>query len=437
MLSRRQFSKSVLQVSFGTLAGASIIPRGALFNDADQSSSPVYDLLISGGTVIDPSCNRKGKFDIGVKNGRIAEISPHIVPGKCRNIVSAVNKLVTPGLIDLHVHVYEGVTESGVNADKYCITRGVTTAVDAGSAGYPSIAGLQKYVIRQSATRLYALLDIGALGTLVGVKHAMENLEWVNPELTAKAANANKPQVIGIKVRLSKDVAGTNDLEGLRRARLAAESCALPLMVHIGDTNSLRPGDIITHCYTTRPHGIVENGRVLPEVLAARERGILFDVGHGTFHFGFDLTEKCLQQGFLPDSISTDLAGRSANGPTFDLTTTISKFLLLGLTLEKAIELATVKPARALNFGLELGTLKTAAPADITILELREGAFEFVDADGIKRKATQQLFSAAAIRDGKLFDGTNRNDNSPCNPSSESSTREQAAGSASRDRVKL
>jgi dihydroorotase len=435
MLSRRKFSKSVLQVSLSTLAGASIIPREALVNDSDQSSSPVYDLLISGGTVIDPSCNRKGKFDIGVKDGRIAEISPHIVPGKSRNIVSAADKLVTPGLIDLHVHVYEGVTESGVNADKYCIARGVTTAVDAGSAGYPSIAGLQKYVIRPSATRLYALLDIGALGTLVGVKHAMENLEWVNPELTAKAANANKPQVIGIKVRLSKDVAGTNDVEGLRRARLAAESCGLPLMVHIGDTNSplrpilesLRPGDIITHCYTTRPHGIVENGRVLPEVLAARERGILFDVGHGTFHFGFDLTEKCLQQGFLPDSISTDLAGRSANGPTFDLTTTISKFLLLGLTLEKAIELATIKPARAFNFGLELGTLKTSAPADITILDLREGTFEFVDADGIKRKATRQLFSTAAIRDGKLFDGKNSNNNSVRNsngaPSSESSTR--------------
>jgi dihydroorotase len=146
-------------------------------------------------------------------------------------------------------------------------------------------------------------------------------------------------------------------------------------------------------------------------VLAARQRGILFDVGHGTFHLGFDLTEECLQQGFLPDSISTDLAGRSANGPTFDLTTTMSKFLLLGLSLEKVIELTTIKPARALNFGLELGSLNVGAPADITVLELRDGAFEFVDSLGSKRKGLKQLFSGAAIRDGKLFEPGKSNDN--------------------------
>jgi dihydroorotase len=399
--------------------GAAIGTRGSLqkpwelLPDLSTRAGQLYDLLIQGGTVIDPARNVHSVLDVAVSDGKIAEISPNISPEKSRKTISAAGKLVTPGLIDIHVHVYEGATEAGINADHYCIGRGVTTAVDAGSAGYPSIAGLRKYVINPSDTRLYALLDIGALGTLVGVKDAMENLEWVNSERAAKAANDNKPVVIGIKARLSKDVAGTNDIEGLRRARRAAEDSRLPIMVHIGDTVSplrailelLRPGDIVTHCYTPRPHGIVdENGKVLPEIRDARQRGILFDVGHGTFHFGFDLTEKCLQQGFLPDSISSDLAGRSVNGPTFDLLTTVSKFLLLGLPLDKALELVTSKPAHVFDFGLELGTLKPGGPADISILTLQDGRFEFVDSLGSKRTGRQELFAAAAIRDGKLFE---------------------------------
>jgi len=413
MLTRRKFSMSLL----GT--GAAIGTRGSLqqpwelLPDLGTSGDRPYDLLIQGGTVIDPARNIHSVLDVAVRNGKIAEIAPNIAPEKSRKTISAAGKLVTPGLIDIHVHVYEGATEAGINADHYCIGHGVTTAVDAGSAGYPSIAGLRKYVINPSDTRLYALLDIGALGTLVGVKDAMENLEWVNPERATKAANDNKPVVIGIKARLSKDVAGTNDIEGLRRARRAAEDSRLPIMVHIGDTVSplrailelLRPGDIVTHCYTPRPHGIVdENGKVLAEIRDARQRGILFDVGHGTFHFGFDLTEKCLEQGFLPDSISSDLAGRSVNGPTFDLLTTVSKFLLLGLPLDNALELVTSKPAHVFDFGLELGALKPGGPADISILALQDGKFEFVDSLGSKRTGRQELFAVASMRDGKLIE---------------------------------
>ncbi|HWO32285.1 MAG TPA: amidohydrolase/deacetylase family metallohydrolase, partial [Candidatus Acidoferrum sp.] len=386
MLTRRQFSMSLLGTGAAIGTGGSLQQPWELLPDLSTSADRPYDLLIQGGTVIDPARNVQSVLDVAVRDGKIAQISPNIPHEKSHKTISAAGKLVTPGLIDIHVHVYDGATEAGINADHYCIGHGVTTAVDAGSAGYPSIAGLRKYVINPSDTRLYALLDIGALGTLVGIKDAMENLEWVNPERAAKAANDNKPVVIGIKARLSKDVAGTNDIEGLRRARRAAEDSRLPIMVHIGDTVSplreilelLRPGDIVTHCYTPRPHGIVdENGKVLPEIRDARQRGILFDVGHGTFHFGFDLTEKCLQQGFLPDSISSDLAGRSVNGPTFDLLTTVSKFLLLGLPLDKALELVTSKPAHVFDFGLELGTLKPGGPADISILALQGGKFEF------------------------------------------------------------
>ena len=413
MLNRREFTTSLLGIGAAALPGTSILRAGRLFDRPNGSANESYDLLIKGGTVVDPSGNLHAALDVAVKGGKIAAVTANIAPNQSRKTISAAGKVVTPGLIDLHVHVYEGATEAGINADRYCLGHGVTTAVDAGSAGYPSIAGLRKYVINTSATRLYALLDIGALGTLVGIKDTLKNLEWVNPELTAKAANANRPTVIGIKARLSRDIAGSNDKEVLRRAWQAAEATRLPLMLHIGDTDlplreileSLRPGDIVTHCFTPRPNGIVDaNGKVLPEVLEARQRGILFDVGHGAFHFGFDLTEKCLQQGFLPDSISSDLAGRSTNGPTFDLTTTLSKFLLLGLSVDKVLELATIKPAHTFDYGLELGTLKPGNAADISILELRDGEFEFVDATGSKRTGRQKLFATAAVRDGKLFE---------------------------------
>jgi dihydroorotase len=412
MKTRRQFSKTVLGASAGFL-----IPNSLLWppdvSSSDEQTGQTFDLLIKGATVIDPAQNLHAMLDVAVKNGKIAKLSPEISADRSRKVISAKGQLVTPGLVDIHVHVYEGVTEAGLNADRCCIAHGVTTAVDAGSAGYPSIAGFREYVIKRSATRIYALLDIGALGTLVGVKDTLENLEWVNPQLTSKAAISNKPAVIGIKARLSKDVAGTNDMEVLKRAREAAEMSNLPMMLHVGDTNAplgdilrlLRPGDIITHCYTPRPHGILDNnGRILPEVRDARQRGVLFDVGHGTFHFGFELTERCLQQGFLPDTISSDLAGRSVNGPTFDFVTTLSKFLLLGLSIDKVIELSTARPAHTFRFDVDLGTLKPGNPADISILQLRPGRFELTDSIGIKRYATHVLQAVAAIRDGKLFE---------------------------------
>ncbi|MGH9355477.1 MAG: hypothetical protein ACRD10_05045, partial [Terriglobia bacterium] len=339
MPTRREFSKSLL-------AGGAAVWGSDLPSRADSppvvsqwSGLQKYDLLVKGGTVIDPARSLHSVLDVAVKAGKIAQVSRDIPPHEAQQTVSATGKLVTPGLIDLHVHVYKGVTESGLDADRSCLAHGVTAAVDAGSAGYPSISGLREYVIDASRTRLFALVDIGALGTLVGVKDAMKNLEWVNPGLAAKAADQNKPTVVGIKARLSKDIAGTLDLEGLTRAREAAEVSKLPMMLHIGDTYHplkdilamTRSGDIITHCFTPRPHGIVdEKGKVLPEVWEARRRGVVFDVGHGTFHFSFALAEKCLHQDFLPDTISTDLAGRNVNGPVFDLTTVLSKFLLLG-----------------------------------------------------------------------------------------------------------
>ena len=420
MLTRRRFSQLLIgspllaTTGFSRAAGAS---PASPPQDMGAALTQSRDLLIKGGTVIDPSQNLHSPLDVAVKDGKILQVAPDIPADGSRSVISAKGKIVTPGLIDVHVHVFEGVGPTGLNADQYCLGRGVTTAVDAGSAGYFSIAGFRQYVIKPSATRIYAMVDIGARGTLMGLAGNYSNLDWVNPQLTARAAEANKPDVVAIKARLSREITGPNDLEALKRALQAAEICRLPLMVHIGDSYSplpqilrqLRKGDILTHCYTGRPNGPLDaNGKLIPEMLECRERGVLFDVGDGGPHLSLDVAEKCLQQNFLPDTIGTDLGGLSINGPVYDLVTELSKFLLIGLNLDQLIERVTLRPTRMFNFGVELGTLRPGTVADITILDVREGSFVFTDSTGKKRTGKQKLQSVAAIRAGKAY--INRSD---------------------------
>ncbi len=411
MLTRRQFSKLI--VGSGLLVSSNFEAVSASpAQGAEQAATPDCDVLIKGGTVIDPGQNLHAPLDVAVKDGKILELSPDIPAARAVRVVSAKSKLVTPGLIDVHVHVFEGVGPTGLNADQYCLGRGVTTAVDAGSTGYADIAGFRQYVIKPSATRVYALVDIGARGTLLGLIGNYANLDWVNAQLTARAAETNKPDVVGIKVRLSREITGSNDLEILKRALEAARISRLPLMVHVGDSFSplpeilvqMRKGDVLTHCYTGRPHGPLDaNGKIIPEMLDCRQRGVLFDVGDGGPHLDLDVAEKCLQQNFLPDTIGTDLGGLSYNGPVYDLVTELSKFLLIGLSVDQVIERVTVRPTRMFNFGAELGSLRPGTVADVTILEVREGSFLFTDSTGKKRTGKQKLQSAAAIRAGKLY----------------------------------
>ena len=419
MLTRRQFSKWVATSPLLTAASLARESAAPLFpaQDMSQALSQSRDLLIKGGTVIDPSQNLHALLDVAVKDGKIQQVAPDIPADGSHSVISAKGRIVTPGLIDVHVHVFEGVGPTGLNADQYCLGRGVTTAVDAGSTGHFSIAGFRQYVIKPSSTRLYALLDIGARGTLMGLADNYTNLDWVNPQLTARAAEANKPDVVGIKARLSREITGANDLEVLKRALQAAEMSHLPLMVHIGDSYSplpqilrqLRKGDILTHCFTGRPNGPLDaNGRLIPEMLECRERGVFFDVGDGGPHLSLDVAEKCLQQNFLPDTISTDLGGLGYNGPVFDLVTELSKFLIIGFSLDQVIERVTLRPTRLFNFGVELGTLRPGTVADITILDLREGSFVFTDSTGKKRTGRQKLQSVATVRAGKVY--VNRSD---------------------------
>jgi len=419
MLTRRQFSQLLIGsplLASSSLGRANASPTSPA-QDMGQALTQSRDLLIKGGTVIDPSQKLHALLDVAVKDGKIQQVAPDIPADGSRTVISAKGKIVTPGLIDVHVHVFEGVGPTGLNADQYCLGRGVTTAVDAGSTGYFAIAGFRQYVIKPSATRLYAMVDIGARGTLMGLAGNYANLDWVNPQLTARAAEANKPDVVAIKARLSIEITGANDLEVLKRALEAAELSHLPLMVHVGDSYSplseilrqLRKGDILTHCFTGRPHGPLDaNGKIIPEMLDCRQRGVLFDVGDGGPHLSLDVAEKCLQQNFLPDTIGTDLGGLSYNGPVFDLVTELSKFLLIGMSVDQVIERVTVGPTRMFNFGVELGTLRPGTVADITILEVREGSFVFGDSTGKKRTGRQKLQSTATIRAGKAY--VNRSD---------------------------
>ena len=241
---------------------------------------------------------------------------------------------------------------------------------------------------------------------------ALANLNWLNPEATAKMALDNRPTVAGIKIQLTKAITGANDLEGLKRALQAAELSHLPLMVHIEDSysplpdilKSLRKGDVYTHCYNNRNHGILDaNGKIIPEAREARERGVIFDPAQGQTHLSFDVAEKCMQQGFLCDTISTDLTIVTVERRVFDLPSMVSKFMAIGVPLEKAIAMVTLNPTRVFDFGAPIGTLKPGSEADVSVFELRDGKFEFEDSDGQKRTGQKMLASKAVVRRGQLL----------------------------------
>lgn len=411
MMDRRNFSKLIAAGSAAMLAPPELWPSAtAAPPPAQQGAQDKFDLLIEGGTVIDPSQNLNGPFDVAIKDGKILEVSKNIGSDRAAKVVSAKDRIVTPGFIDMHAHCYDGVG-NGMYADRSCLGRGVTTVVDAGSAGYMTFPNFRKYIMSNSTTRIVALVHINAIGTIM-YDGGLANLSWVNPQLTAKMAMANRPVVVGIKIQLSKTITGSNDLEGLKRALEAAEIARLPLMVHIDDPYSplpdilkqLRKGDIFTHIYNNHTHGILDaNGKIIPEAREARARGVFFDPAQGQTHLSFDVAEKCLQQDFPPDTISTDLTVITTERRVFDLPTMVSKFVAIGVPLEKAIAMVTVNPARVFDYSSQIGTLRPGSEADVSIFELRDGKFDFEDSDGTKRTGRQMLVNKAAIRHGQVF----------------------------------
>jgi len=376
----------------------------------------LYDLLVRGGRVVDPSQNLFDDRDITITAGRIVQVGVGIPESEARQVLNAKGKIVTPGLIDVHVHVYDGVAPLGIPADPNCIAKGVTTVVDAGSAGAHTFPGLRKYVIKAVDTRVYALLNIAVVGQST---YSPDNpfgelldLRYANPRLTIRTIEQNRDTILGVKIRLTRNLAGDHDLRALALAREAADAVKLPLMVHIGGSYSplqeilamLKPGDVITHSFRGRDGGILDDkDRVLPEVRAAVDRGVHLDVGHGAGSFSFDTAEKAFRQNLLPGTISSDLHQYNLNGPVFDLATTLSKFLYLGLTLPQVIERATANAARLFAFPQGLGTLRPGAEADVAVFSLEEGNFEFVDSLGARRTGHQKLVPVATVKSGRLY----------------------------------
>ena len=383
----------------------------------EEPNGAIYDLLVKNGKVIDPSQNIEEQRDVAIRGGKIVLVEKNIPADHARQVLDAAGKIVTPGLIDVHVHVLPYVGETGTEPDPCCVTRGVTTVVDAGTAGAFTLPALRKFIVEKSGTRVRALVHVVAIGMIVAITPGMEelgDLRYCDPKRAAKAALENKDIVLGFKVRIDRKftVPGTNDIEAMRRARMASDEASLPVTTHIGGSYTplkdflvlMKEGDIVTHIYNPRPNSVLdENGRLLPEIFEARKRGVRFDIGHGRTNFSYRVAEKCLGQGLVPDTISSDVSNGSVRGPVYDLVTTMAKMMTLGMSLREVIERTTINAAPVLNFGVDIGTLKPGAEADVSIFELSSGEFSLVDSEGQTRIARQKLVPAATVRGGKVF----------------------------------
>jgi dihydroorotase len=368
-----------------------------------RAFAATYDLVIKAGRVIDPSVGLDAVRDVAIAGGRIAAVEANIA-GAAAETIEASGKLVVPGLIDIHTHA--GRSKDG---PPMLLQDGVTGWVDAGSGGADNID--QVAAVARGAPQIgRALVNIARTGVVTPAGE-LHDINAANVALAQGAIARNRDIVIGVKARLSENVAGPNDLEALRRAQEAAARFGLPVMIHVGQSYSpmrailplLKRGDIVTHMYAPAPNGILDDqGRLFPDVTAARRRGVIFDFGNGTLdHFDWATVEKATKQGFWPDTFSTDWNTASRTTGVVDFPNVMSKFLMLGMPLMQVIACATVNAARVFPAFDDRGTLNVGAPADVAILELREGSFDFVDNYKGTRSGKQRLFPIASVLAGK------------------------------------
>lgn len=374
-----------------------------------------YDLLLKGGRVIDPKSRISAVRDVAIKDGRIAAIQENIPAQKAHKVVSVGGLYVVPGLVDIHVHVYAGTGMQGaysgdnsVYPDAHALPSGVTTVVDAGSSGWRNFPDFKDRVIDRSRTRVLAFLNLVGRG-MGGKMEVEQNLEDMNPELTATVARKYKGVIVGIK---TAHYAGP-EWTPVERAVKAGTAAEIPVMVDFGDfhparpfedlvTKKLRPGDIYTHTYLARVPMLDDEGHIRPFLLEARRRGVIFDVGHGGGAFIFRHAVPAIQQGFLPDSISTDLHTVSMVGGMKNMLNVMSKFLNMGMSLEDVILRSTWNPAREIRHE-ELGHLSPGAIADVAVLRVRDGDFGFVDVYGAMMKGSRKLECELTVKDGKVI----------------------------------
>ena len=381
-----------------------------------------YDLVIKGGEVLDPSGPLRAKRDIAIHRGLVEAVEENIPAERAALTIDASGRLVVPGLIDLHAHVYPYGSALGLPADEMVPFDGVTTVVSAGDAGANNIAGLRRFIAAQSRTRTFAFVHIANMGLAAFPVAELYNIDFAQVDACAKAIAENPDFALGAKVRMSENVIAQHGAEPLRRAIQACELSGRPakIMMHIGGVQTpalmselldlLRPGDILTHCFSGAPNlageftNIVQSGKVIPAAVAAKQRGVIFDIGHGGGSFDYTVAETAIQQGILPDTISSDLHAVSGNTPGMPfLPIVMSKFLGLGFTLEQVIAMATMAPAKVIDRGAKLGTLQVGAPGDVTLLDFMQGPISFVDTRGNRREGQAVLRPIQTVSGGVPF----------------------------------
>ena len=379
-----------------------------------------HDWVIHGGRVIDPANNIDDQWDLGINEGHISFLAKSIDLSCAKRSFDARGKIVVPGLIDLHFHGYEHATPLGVSVDHYCLGRGVTTAVDAGSSGCSTFPGFRFFLSQACRTRLLAFLNISSAGlafALLGGDSTTPGelglIGLVDLENCVECIESNRDLIVGVKIRLSKNLAdnGKNEGESYGRALEAARAVDLPLMVHhtlstipLEDCpGKMEEGDIYTHTYHGYHSTIIQasNRQLDPVVWSARQKGILFDVGHGQGSFNWTVAELSLNQGFKPSTISTDLHSGTCEGPAYDLPLVMTKFLHLGLSLTEIINLTTNEPARAIGWEDRLGTLGIGREADVTVLSVDNIAMDLEDCHSQKRSIKQKITPHAVWRQGE------------------------------------
>jgi dihydroorotase len=378
--------------------------------------SDTFDLLLTGGTVLNPASALRQELDVAVKDGRIAALEAKLPRAQAKRVIEVPGCYVTPGLIDFHVHSFWGVNPYGCELDALCMSTGVTTAIDAGSSGPINFKGFKKLVYEPSKTRMIAFIALAQHGVL-NDPGELEDLRFADPNAAAATVGESPDVGVGIKVRLHKKGVGQNGREALRLAIRAGEASKSPVMVHVGNTgismseiaDTLRRGDVITHCYTPQKPSIIdEQGKLLPEVRKAKERGVIFDVGHAGGHFDFNLVRRAMGEGIVPDIISSDLHGRLSQpgfGVVGDLLTTLTKFLPLGLTFDEIIARCTTNPARVIGWQDRIGSLEVGREADIAVLQLVNEPTKLRDSVGGEMTAEQRIAARWTIRRGEVFLG--------------------------------
>ena len=376
----------------------------------------MYDLLIRGGTVIDPSQSIHALNDVAVEAGKIARVAPGIPVEEAARVIDVPGKLVTPGLIDLHTHVYDGVNGNGVRADLGGVNAGVTTMIDAGSAGCDTFGGFPRHIIPNNETEIICFLHICRTG--LATTPDIFSLSSIDLDNTIRVVSENRDVITGIKARMVSPALEIMGMEMPRLAKKAAKEAGVKLMVHIGDTEKrydpnvvrellpiLEEGDIVTHLFTANPGGVLdEKGELVPEAKEAKDRGVWLDTAHGRSNFSFDVGQRVLDQDLVPHCISTDLTLPGRIRTVHSMTEMMTRFLAMEFTLDQVVAMSTINPANAIGEGHRLGTLEVGRQADISVLGLEEGDWVVHDVVGGSKRTEKAVVPVLTVKKGQMFE---------------------------------